>query len=345
MVNGGASGPFGRVGNSVTGSVLSTSHPTLLPNSNQERLIICGFVLLSLGFWALALGQWGNAMIEAHNAASMAQIHAQERARRLEEQRRYHKEQRQRRLRHQSQRQGHCPSGITLALIESERELNAQTSTFQHKYQRHHHLDGKSQEVGDDEQNMSDAAINDDGNEFQMFPGLPWLLVQSILCTALTVFWVVGIQYYEQRGPDLVDPSTQEVIINHIAVKSGRPAAEVAAKLTTTAYDNAWDAVSTIYYAMTTAYTLGLGDVTPVTRDGKILALFFIPLAVTTALHWVVWMAQACIERTQRNKLSRRDVKLRLDQFYEGRLVSMGLVDEATFASLKREYEIMPAAT
>jgi hypothetical protein len=56
----------------------------------------------------------------------------------------------------------------------------------------------------------------------------------------------------------------------------------------------------------------------------------------------MVWMAQRGIQRTQRNMIHRRDLSnLRLDEFYERKLQSMGLVDATTFATLRREYEQM----
>ncbi|OEU13906.1 hypothetical protein FRACYDRAFT_242260 [Fragilariopsis cylindrus CCMP1102] len=65
---------------------------------------------------------------------------------------------------------------------------------------------------------------------------------------------------------------------------------------------NNGDFVSTLYYAVFTATTAGLdGDVIISTR-GKVLALLFIPLSMTTTLHWIVYIAQRYIQRTQRRK-------------------------------------------
>jgi hypothetical protein len=138
-----------------------------------------------------------------------------------------------------------------------------------------------------------------------MFPGLSWLLVQSLFLTALSIFCVFGIQYYEQ------DDNAED-----------------------------WTAVSTIYFAISTATTVGYGDVVPVTQKGRMLAILFFPLAVGTSLHWVTWVAQRGIQRIQQNMIHRRDLSnLRLDEFYERKLQTMGLVDASTFAALKREYE------
>ena len=64
------------------------------------------------------------------------------------------------------------------------------------------------------------------------------------------------------------------------------------------------------------------------------------PLAIGTSIHWMVWMAQRGIQRIQRNMIHRRDLSnLRLDEFYERKLQSKGLVDAATFAALRKEYE------
>jgi hypothetical protein len=199
-------------------------------SSDKERLLTCGFMMLSLCFMGLALGRWGNNVIEAYKAASIA-----------------HSTNKRRRRRHQRQQD----------------------------------------------------------EEFVIFPSLPWLLVQSLFLTALSIFWVFAIQYYEQ------DEDNDE-----------------------------WTAISTIYFAVSTATTVGYGDVVPQKREGKILCIFFLPLAVGTSLHWSVWVAQRGIQRIQRNMVHRSDLSdLRLDEFYERKLQSMGLVDASTFATLKKEYE------
>ena len=199
-------------------------------STNTERLLTCGFMMLSLCFMGLALGRWGNNVIEAYKSASI--VHSTNKRR-------------------QNQRQ------------------------------------------------------QQQDQEFTIFPSLPWLLVQSLFLTALSIFWVFAIQYYEQ------DEDNDE-----------------------------WTAISTIYFAISTATTVGYGDVVPQKREGKILCIFFLPLAVGTSLHWLVWVAQRGIQRIQRNMVHRSDLSnLRLDEFYERKLQSMGLVDASTFATLKKEYE------
>jgi hypothetical protein len=142
-------------------------------------------------------------------------------------------------------------------------------------------------------------------HDFLIFPGLPWLLVQSLFLTALSIFCVVAIQYYEQEEDS-----------------------------------DEWTAISTIYFAVSTATTVGYGDVVPQKRQGKMLCVLFLPLAVGTSMHWLVWVAQRGIQRIQRNMVHRSDLSnLRLDEYYERRLLGMGLVDASTFATLKKEYE------
>ena len=62
-----------------------------------------------------------------------------------------------------------------------------------------------------------------------------------------------------------------------------------------------WDALSTLYYALSTATTVGVQNAfDPVSADGKFFALLFVPLSVITSLHWIVFIAQSRIQNNQR---------------------------------------------
>lgn len=240
------------------------------PTTARERILTAAYMVLSMCLFGLALGRWGNSTIEAYKAASLAQQHATTSAGRPGQ-----------------------PGGAP----------NGGSNTYSHGYSFLHPTNYYGSNYSSTRSSNNNNNSNTfDGKDFLMFPGLPWLLVQSIFLTALSVLCVFGIQYCEQ-GQD----------------------------------NGEWTAVSTIYYAVSTACTIGLGDVVPTGEGGRALAIIFLPLSVGTTLHWMVWLAQKGIQRMQRNLVHRRD--LRLDEFYERKLQKMGLVDAATFRALKREYE------
>ncbi|KAL3917197.1 MAG: hypothetical protein SGILL_004825 [Bacillariaceae sp.] len=244
--------------------------------SKQERLLTCGFLVCSLCFMGLALGRWGNSVIEAYKAASLT--HSANK--------RYQQRQAQ------QQRQREEEEAMEDPMVSFLWNTHGPTSLR------------RVDSITMANRKSSSKPKEDEG--FLIFPGLPWLLVQTLFLTALSIFCVFGIQFYEQD----VESSDE------------------------------WTAVSTLYFAVTTATTTGFGDVVPKKRQGQLLAIFFLPLAVGTSLHWMVWMAQRGIQRIQRNMVHRRDLSnLRLDEFYERKLQSMGLVDASTFAALKKEYE------
>jgi hypothetical protein len=240
--------------------------------TKQERLLTCAFLVCSLCFMGIALGRWGNSLIEAYKAASL--VHS--------ENKRYQQRRAQRQLEED---------------VEDDPMMAFLWNTHQSTSLQREHSMNTSRHTN---------ASSTENQDFLIFPGLPWLFVQCLFLTALSIFCVFGIQYYEQD-----EESSDE-----------------------------WTAVSTLYFAISTATTTGFGDVVPKQRQGQLLAIFFLPLAVGTSLHWMVWMAQRGIQRIQRNMIHRRDLSdLRLDEFYERRLQSMGLVDAATFTNLKKEYE------
>ncbi|KAG7372507.1 ion channel [Nitzschia inconspicua] len=245
----------------------------LVITSHRDRLLTCAFLIISLCFFGLALGRWGNSVIEAYKAASLTHATAK----------------RQRQQQQQQQR-----------LNQVRNDCDNDDPMMAFLWNTH----GRTSSTSRTSSRSSTLEVE----EFVVFPGLSWLLVQSLFMTALSIFCVFAIQYYEQD----VEVSDE------------------------------WTAVSTLYFAVSTATTVGFGDLVPVTRQGKILCVFFLPVAVGTSLHWLVWMAQRGIQRIQRNMIHRRDLSnLRLDEFYERRLQIMGLVDASTFAALKKEYEQM----
>jgi hypothetical protein len=258
-----------------------------LVTTNQDRSLTCAFMIISLCFYALALGRWGNSVIEAYKAASLT--HSTNKRQR---QQRYHYQPNAKEnVVDQNDHIDHADNDDDpmLSFLWHTHNRTLTTSTISRRYS-----------------SSNNSFLSEE--EFVIFPGLPWLLVQSLFMTASTIICVFAIQYYEQN---------EQV-------------------------SDEWTAISTLYFAISTAMTVGFGDVVPTTRQGQILCIFFLPLAVGTSLHWMVWMAQRGIQRTQRNMIHRRDLSnLRLDEFYERKLQSMGLVDAATFVNLRREYELM----
>ena len=110
-----------------------------------------------------------------------------------------------------------------------------------------------------------------------LFPYLSWLLMQSLFLTVLSIATVAAVA---------------STLTSTIGVNNNNDEYK----------GNNGDFVSTLYYAVFTATTAGLdGDVIISTR-GKVLALLFIPLSMTTTLHWIVYIAQRYIQRTQRRK-------------------------------------------
>ncbi|KAL3913145.1 MAG: hypothetical protein SGILL_006607 [Bacillariaceae sp.] len=257
----------------ATSTFWTVGYGDFVVTTKQERLLTCGFLVCSLCFMGLALGRWGNSVIEAYKAASQTHLE--------------NKRHQRRRAQRQRQLEEEAENDPMMAFLWNTH----QSSTLQ----RENSMNGSRQ--------SSRAAAQED---FLIFPGLPWLFVQSLFLTALSIFCVFGIQFFEQD-----EESSDE-----------------------------WTAVSTLYFAISTATATGFGDVVPKQRQGQLLALCFMPLAIGTSLHWMVWMAQRGIQRIQRNMIHRRDLSnLRLDEFYERKLQGMGLVDAATFAALRKEYE------
>ncbi|KAG7372392.1 ion channel [Nitzschia inconspicua] len=62
-------------------------------------------------------------------------------------------------------------------------------------------------------------------------------------------------------------------------------------------YKSNWGFWSTVYYAVTTAATIGYGDLTPHTQEERFLAVIFIPFACAVTGHCLAWFAKWSIEK------------------------------------------------
>lgn len=116
-----------------------------------------------------------------------------------------------------------------------------------------------------------------------------------------------------------------------------------------------WSLLDSVYYAFITAVTLGYGDFSPVTRPGRLWAIFFIPLAVAAAGEVLGNVATTLQERRQElyyeslmQKELNMDRLLAMDtdhsgsvsreEYVEYMLLEMGVVSQEEFEELHSQF-------
>lgn len=62
-------------------------------------------------------------------------------------------------------------------------------------------------------------------------------------------------------------------------------------------YIEKWDWIDSTYFAVVTMATIGYGDLTPKTREGKLFVIFYIIWAVSTTLYALTLIARAYLEK------------------------------------------------
>jgi len=267
----------------------------------------------SLGFMGLALGQWGNAVIEAYKTAmasssSSMSDDGEAFAKKSNDQKCYSMDSSGRLYHHRSrkpisygqERRRQRQRSLSLSLSLSRHSRDATATDDIESYFR-------SPCESDNEAKVDDHIQDDNDNSgyFVLFPRLPWLLVQSLVLTTLSMICVTSIRYYEQKQQSQHD----DIRTNDIA-----GAATNTTTVNEVSFDNSdeWDFVSTLYYALSTATTTGMKDVVvPVSSDGTSFALLLLPLSAMTSLHWVVYIAQKYIQRMQRQRHKHKQRMLR----------------------------------
>ena len=60
-----------------------------------------------------------------------------------------------------------------------------------------------------------------------------------------------------------------------------------------------WSFIDSVYYAFITAVTLGYGDLSPTTRNGRLFGILFVPLAVASIGELLGTIASTQLERRQ----------------------------------------------
>ena len=283
-------------------------------NNTYHRMVTCIFMMGSLGFMGLALGQWGNAVIEAYKAAMASSSSSMsddgEAVAKNSNNQKYYSMDSSGRLYHHRRRK-HISYGQerrrqrqrSLSLSRHSRDATA-TDDIESYYRSPCELDNNETKVDDHIQDD-----NDNSGYFVLFPRLPWLLVQSLVLTTLSMICVTSIRYYEQkqqsqhhgiRTNDTAGVATNNTTVVKVSFDNG---------------DDEWDFVSTLYYAVSTATTTGMKDVVvPVSSDGNSFALLFLPLSAMTSLHWVVYIAQKYIQRMQRQRHKHKQRMLRREK-------------------------------
>jgi potassium channel subfamily K len=116
-----------------------------------------------------------------------------------------------------------------------------------------------------------------------------------------------------------------------------------------------WDAVSAFYYCITTAATIGFGDLSPQTQSERLLAVPFILLAVSAMGQWLRVAANVIIHRRQQEFLKRfetheltlndllvmdddGDGKVTLAEYFAFMLVAMNKVDQELMDALTTQF-------
>ncbi len=124
---------------------------------------------------------------------------------------------------------------------------------------------------------------------------------------------------------------------------------------------NGWNWIDSIYFAVVTASTIGLGDFAPSTRAARLWAIFFIPLSVATAGELLSSLATALVQRRQKaifRTLMERDLTLQhlqamdldssgrvsREEYVQFMLLEMGHVSLEEIQELKAQFERLDVA-
>ena len=256
--------------------------------SDQHRILTCLFMLGSLGFMGLALGNWGDSVIRTFEATLLrkdggfenenyAQKHCSV-ERGPQSFRRHQKPARCRNERRNRPRHKTEGSAFNYGSLSS--------SSSKHNRHQWHDLSPLTfPDSSDDETEYRRLGKYDgDGDgSFIVFPRIHWLLVQSLALTTLSTICVAAIRYCEQI--QYSDRTIEVILGSQVSLDNGQ---------------DEWNTISTLYYALSTATSAGLKNaIVPVSEDGKFLTLLFVPLSVITSLHWIVYIAQSRIQKSQ----------------------------------------------
>ena len=246
--------------------------------SDQHQIITCVFMIGSMGFMGLALGNWGDAIIRTYAAALLKKDGA---------------------LRDEKNTQKYCSVARGRQIFRQMTEGSvsnygslALSSSKHNQYQWHDLSPLNFSDSSDDETECRKLTKDDDDDDssFVIFPRIHWLLAQTLVLTTLSAICITTIFYCEEK--QLSDRTMRSTDKNETIVGS-----EIGFD---TGQDE-WDAISTLYYAVSTATTAGLKNASvPVSPEGKLWALLFVPLSVITSLHWMVYIAQSRIQKSQR---------------------------------------------
>ena len=121
-----------------------------------------------------------------------------------------------------------------------------------------------------------------------------------------------------------------------------------------------WSMIDALYYTFITAGTLGYGDLSPLTRNGRIWAILFVPLAVSAAGEVLGNVASALLdrrhERFQKSLMERElnvdrlvemdtdhNGKVSREEYVEFMLKEMQLVSEELFQELHQQFDKLDA--
>ena len=266
--------------------------------NNYHRIVTCVFMAGSLGFTGFALGHWGDALIRTYDATFFQSGDGvwsndfeqkdnviQRNCKRARHRRQESVSDDQERRKHQRRYQA------------DNKETNSYYGSIPSSSLKHrsHQFNVRDRfnitDYSDDETDCTNCMRNVDGeNCFTLFPNIHWLFLQALILTTLSMLCVTFIRRCEQR--------------EQLLQVTGNMNSDVIATAKEIGFDNLnhkWSLVSTFYYALSTATTSGLRNASePVSVDGKLFALLFEPLSVITSLHWMVFIAQIRIQKSQR---------------------------------------------
>jgi potassium channel subfamily K len=117
-----------------------------------------------------------------------------------------------------------------------------------------------------------------------------------------------------------------------------------------------WNVIDSLYYALITASTIGLGDFSPTTRAGRLLSLLLIPMTVAAAGEILASIGLALIEQRQKKIFSEQleqgltsdhlkamdangDGKVEREEYVLFMLMEMGLVNKQEIEDLFEQFE------
>lgn len=125
--------------------------------------------------------------------------------------------------------------------------------------------------------------------------------------------------------------------------------------------DGSWRATfdrfgNAVYFTIITATTVGYGEKAPKTEHGRLISIFFIPIAVGCMGHWLSLVASSIIDRRQsgfREQMAKKELTMDdLDvmdedgdgevtqlEYLEFMLVAMNKVEPATLQSLRLQFQ------